>query len=174
VSHVRFEDWVAYFAGDHPDEAALEEHAFACAECTREGERVAAVTERLRAEIPHVLDRARLARLRGKGLCIADMFVSPGERIDATFPADLDLLIFHLGGVELSDADRVEVTVRVESDGRVLSHLPQAAFDPDAGEILVACQRAFADLPPDAVMEVAVHAGTEPRRHVYTIVHHFR
>jgi hypothetical protein len=173
VTHLAFEDLVAYFAGDHADESAVEEHIFGCAACTREGERVAAVTEAIRAEIPHVVDRARLAKLHERGLRTSDTFVQPDQRIEATFRPNDDLLIHHLGGVDLTDAERVEVIVRVESDRRVLSHLPQVPFDRDAGEILIACQRRFSELPPDTEMEVRVHARGVEKRHRYAIMHHF-
>jgi hypothetical protein len=173
VSHVTFEDLVAYFAGDHPNEASIEDHLFACEACTREGERVAAVTEAIRAEIPHVLDRARLAGLHARGLRTSDTFVQPDQRIEAEFSPNVDLLIHHLGGVDLTTAERVEVIVRVESDQRVLSHIPQVPFDRDAGEILIACQRRFSEFPPDTEMEVRVHARGVEKRHRYAIMHHF-
>lgn len=173
MSHLTFEELVAYFAGDHPDEAALEEHLFACAVCTREGERVASVTEAIRAEIPPVIDRARLASLHARGLRTSDTFVQPGQRTDAEFRPGVDLLVHHLGGLDLTAAERVEVVVRVESDQRVLSHLPRVPFDRDAGEILVACQRHFAAFPPDTEMEVRVHARGVEERHRYAIMHHF-
>jgi hypothetical protein len=45
VTHLTLEDLVAYFAGDHPGEEELEAHLMGCEACTREGSRIAAVTE---------------------------------------------------------------------------------------------------------------------------------
>jgi hypothetical protein len=47
-------------------------------------------------------------------------------------------------------------------------------FDRDAGEVLVACQRYFAMLPPNIVIEVTVHdrEGGESRS-LYPIPHVF-
>jgi hypothetical protein len=169
-----WETLVAYWAGDLPaaEEESLEEHLMGCPHCTAESARVAAITETARAMIPPVLTRAALERLRAKGMRVLDSAFAPGERREALFPRDVDLLIFHLTGVDLSGAARVELTLRSESLGTLLRSVPEAPFDPGSGEVLLCCQRHFASLPKDLVVEVRVHDERgEERASKYTILH---
>ena len=47
-------------------------------------------------------------------------------------------------------------------------------FEREEGAVLVACQRHYASLPPDTVMEVSIHApGEAARTATYTILHQF-
>jgi hypothetical protein len=131
------------------------------------------VTETIRALIPPVFDRAMLASLRARGLRLRDNRVQAGTPNDALFGNDIDLLIHHLGGIDLADATDVSVRVSVEQTGEVLAEFPSAAFDPDAGEVLVACQRHFAALPPDTVMDVRVRRPSSEDTTRFVIRHRF-
>jgi hypothetical protein len=91
-----------------------------------------------------------------------------------TFPARSDLLIHRLGGLDLREAQRVSFVLSVESSGKVLIALEQAGFDRERGEVLLACQRHYAFLPPDTVAEVRVHRPDRPDDTArYTILHRF-
>jgi anti-sigma factor RsiW len=171
-----WETLVAYWAGDMSaaDGEALEEHLMGCASCTAASARVAAITETLRAMIPPVVTRAAVERLRAKGARVLESRFAPGERREATFPRDADLLIFHLTGLDLSRASHVELVVRDEATGSILVAVGEAAFDAGAGELLLCCQRHFASLPPDIEVEVRVHAEDRAESSArYGILHRF-
>jgi hypothetical protein len=70
------------------------------------------------------------------------------------FPADVDVLLHRLGGLDLHRATRVRVRICSESSGVVMFAEEDAPFDRERGEVLIACQRHFAMLPPDVLFEV--------------------
>ena len=171
-----WETLVDYWAGDLDDASTglLEEHLFACADCTAASARAAAVTETARAAIPPVVSRERLQRLRARGARIRENDFRPGERREVRFASDTDLLIHRLGGLDLTDAERVGFQVTIESTGQLVTSMEAAPFDPAEGAVLVACQRHYAFLPPDTVMAVSIHVpGAPPRTATYTILHRF-
>jgi len=59
--------------------------------------------------------------------------------------------------MDLQRAERVQVSVRVESTGDVLFEDHFAPFDGARGEVLIACQRHFAHMPPDIAFDVGAH-----------------
>lgn len=166
---------VAYWAGDldHASADEVEAHVFACATCTKVAERIAAITETLRALVPPVIGPGRLAALRAAGRRIEDQSISPGERVEIVFDRQ-ELLVFHLGGLDLRDVEHVDVVVRVESTGEVISEIPRAPFDAENGEVLIACQRHFAAFPRDVAFEIrAVASGGATQTARYVAIHHF-
>jgi len=174
-SPVDFETLVAYWA-DALDEAELErveEHLMGCATCTASSERIASVVSALRGIIPPVVDRARVEKLRASGVRLREGTFFPDQRVGVHFPADLEILIHRLTGLDLSDAEHVHVTVRSESTGQLLAEVPRAPFDAREG-VLIACQQHFRDLPPDTVFEVraTTRSGAE-RVALYPIPHTF-
>lgn len=147
------------------DDAALatvEEHLFGCASCTAAMERVQRVIGAFRSGLPPVITTTQLAELRIQSLAMEENTFVPGERQQITFPANLDLMIHHLGGLSLQDAERVSLTVRSESSGIVIHEDPIAPFDRERGEILIACQKHFVAFPPDIVVDVRVHRPAQP------------
>ncbi len=178
-SPVPWETLLAYFAGDLSAdvETSLEGHLFGCAVCAGEAARVASITESLRGMIPAVLTHEQLEALRDKGLRVRDCSLEPGRRGEEDFPRDLDLLIVHLGGLALPAGARVSVTVRGEADEKVLVSVPDAPFDPGSGEVLICCQRHFAALPSDIVIDVELREagpdGAEGKTTRYALRHHF-
>ena len=78
---------VDYWAGelDEAETAALEEHLFGCADCTATSARVAAVTEAVREALPPVVSRARVDRLRARGLRVRENAFRPDERSEVDF-----------------------------------------------------------------------------------------
>lgn len=176
VGPLSFERLVHYWAGDTTDAEtdAIDEHLFSCAVCTEAAARVGAITERLRALGPPFISHEKVAVLRARGFVVEENFVAPGARITVTFDTQ-DYLIHHLGGLDLTGAERVAVVVRVESTGEILAEHPSVPFDRSGGEILVACQRHFAAFPPDISFEVetvarGVSAGPRAR---YAVLHRF-
>jgi hypothetical protein len=175
-SALSWDELVAYWAGDLGDDAtaAADEHLMGCASCSAQSARVAQVTETLRAAIPPLLTRAALDHLAAKGLRIREMPFVPGERKEGRFPRDCDLLIFRLGGLDLTAATRVAFRLRTEGLPDAIVETEDAPFDRHTGEVLLACQRHYAGLPPNAVAEVHVRdaAGREQSAE-YTIEHVF-
>ena len=113
-------------------------------------------------------------KLRGSGLAIVENLFEADKRQTVAFERGVDVLIHHLGGLELATAERVQVTVRTESDGTVMFEEMSAPFDRDRGEVLVACQRHFAAYPPDVVIDVRVHrAASAPQLATFIIPHVF-
>ena len=168
MTHVSWEELVDYWAGEG-DPERIDEHLFACDECSDRSSRVAGITETLRAELRLVLTPAGRELLVNKGLRVVDNPMQPGERREVPFGGGVDILLHRLA-VDLSRATRVDFTLRDETSGVVIVEVPDAPFDAASGEILVACQRHFAAFPPDNVAEVTIH-GPAPITHRFTILH---
>lgn len=173
VSHER---WVSYWANDLPaDEVtAIDDQLFACDACAAEGQRTSNIVQAFRSMIPPVLSTDQAAALRGRGPVIRENDFSPGVRTSVLFDRDAELLIHHLRGLELDDAERVEVIIRSESHGTLFEE-PFAPFDRGRGEVLIACQRHFAALPPDVAFDVRVYrtGAAAPSMSTYLIPHLF-
>jgi hypothetical protein len=153
---IPWEDLVDYWADDL-DPAALEiveAHLMGCGACSERSAGVGAIAGAVGALIPPLISAAQLGEMRARGLRIEENPISPGERKPVVFGPQIDLLIHRLRGLDLAAAESVRVTVSVEETGDILTEVPRAPFDRDAGEVLVACQRHFAALPPNIVFEV--------------------
>ena len=153
---------VAYWADDLDDAALtdLEDHLFACDECLARATQISQVVQAFR-RLPPVISHADLAGLRTQGVTIVENDFTAEQRQSVTFERHVDFMIHHLTGLDLAAADRVEVIVRDES-GHVMFEEPLAPFDPDKGEVLIACQRHFAVFPRDVVFDVRVHRAAAP------------
>ena len=171
-----WEELVAYWAGDlEPTEVdRLDEHLMGCGVCTAESARVAALAAAMRGFIPHILDHAMVAALRARGLRITENPLLPDERRPVVFGLDTDVLLHRLRGLDLSAVERVTMRITVEETGALLHEAPSPPFDRDSGEILIACQRHFASMPPNIVAKVRMRdaAGAErvaryPIPHIY-------
>ncbi|HTA88690.1 MAG TPA: hypothetical protein VK745_03920 [Polyangiaceae bacterium] len=150
----------------------IEEHLMGCESCSAESARVSAVAEGVRGLIPPVVSRAALGQLRARGVRIAENTFAPGHQ-PVVFPRGVDLLVHRLAGFDLSKAERVRVAVRIESTGALLVEDPNAPFDAQDG-VLIACQKHFAELPPDVLFEVtAIEATGAERTARYSIPHAF-
>lgn len=172
-------DWatlIDYWAGDLAQEEleSLEEHLMGCQACSALSERAAALTETLRAQIPPLLTPEQRDSYAARGLRIVDNPMQPGERREVSFPANADILLHRLTGLELSRAHRVGFALLTEADGQVVVQVDEASFDRERGELLVACQRHYAVMPPDLVAEVRV-VDDDGSEHVtsYTLLHRY-
>jgi hypothetical protein len=172
--HLDWPSLVSYWSGDlsPAEEAAHEEHLFACEACALASQRVAAITETLRAIIPPVLSPEALAKLKAEGVKFVDNPLQPGARCEVDFPKDADILLHRLRGLALDDAQRVSFVLRSESSQEIIVALDDVPVDRANGEVLVACQKHFSGYPPDTVAEVRVHAADGGERlSTYTILH---
>jgi hypothetical protein len=132
----------------------MDEHLMGCSSCTEAGARLAAVIEELRAMVPPLVSDEMLAALRARGLCIEENAFRPGERKPVVYRDGVDLLIHRLGGLDLSRAAAVDVTVRDEETGDILLEARDVPHNRVTGEVLVACRRHFAAFPPNIVFQV--------------------
>jgi len=174
-SPLTFETLVSYWAHDltEAETEAVDAHVFSCASCTELSQRIAAITEALRAQVPPFVSHAKVDELRARGLDIEQNTVSPGGRLRVTFDTQ-DILIHRLVGLDLTSAARVAISVRVEETNDLIVENPRVPFDADSGEVLVACHRHFASFPPNIVFEVtAVNADGRKRVERYTVEHAF-
>jgi hypothetical protein len=169
---VAFAAFVAYWSGDLDvvESDALEAHVFGCATCTSMSERIAAITEKVRSLEPVVISAARLDELRAAGRVIDDNFVAPGQRNHVVFAAQ-EMIVHHLGGLDLAGVDRVSVVVRNADGNEWIAEYSSVPYV-SSGEVLIACQRHFAVFPPDIAFEVTTHAAGEKRRTTRYAVEH--
>lgn len=170
------EKLVAYWANElAPDEVpAIDEHLFGCDACTVANDRMSRIVQGVRTMVPPVVSRAEVDVLRARGLVVIANEFAPGVRKSIRFERDTHVMIHHLGGLELRDAERVAVTVRSES-GPTMYEDVAAPFDSERGEVLIACQRHFADMPDDVAFDVRVHrrGDAAPTVTTYFIPHEF-
>jgi hypothetical protein len=168
------EQLVAYWANDldAASHDAIEDHLFACDECFAAAQRVGALVQAFRGSVPPVVSQADVDALRAKGLAIVENEFEAGKRQQVAFEPGVDLLIHRLGGLDLSGAERVSVTVRTESGGAVIFEEMFAPFERDRGEVLIACQRHFTAYPPDIVFDVRVHRPAAPLELATYIIPH--
>jgi hypothetical protein len=170
------ETLVAYWASDlpQPETDAVDSHVMGCAACARASERIAVVTEGIRASISPFISARELDALRARGLRVEENPVRPGERAPVLFRRDVDLLLHRLGELDLSRAERVEVKVSSEETGEVMLESPAVPFEAASGEVLIACQRHFSARPHDVVFEVLViEAGVAKVSATYFVPHIF-
>ena len=175
-SAISFETLVAYWASDLPpsDSESVEVHLMGCASCTATSASVAAIVQAIGAQIPPVVSRDDVTKLRARGLRVVDNIVRLGERKDAIFPPHTDILIHRLGGLDLSRVTRVGVTVKVGETAEVIFQTDDAPFDREAGEVLIACQRHFSVYPPNIVFEIRSHDASHGETlAVYEVPHVF-
>ena len=176
ASPLSFETLVAYWAGDLPqvEADAVDGHVIGCATCATASERIAVITEAIRGSISPFISARQLDELRARGLRVEENPVRPGERAPVVFRRDVDLLVHRLGELDLSRAERVQVRVSSEETGDVMIESAAAPFDAASGEVLIACQRHFSEMPPNVKFEVSViEAGVAKLSATYLVPHIF-
>jgi hypothetical protein len=161
--------WSTDLTAEETDE--IEAHLFRCESCTAAAERVSMLVQAVRTQIPTVVSPSDVVALRERGIGVVDNVFMPGVRSPVAFVPGTDLLVHHLAGLDLTDAQRVEVRVRSESAGPISEEL-FAPFDRERGEVLIACQRHFSALPSDIAFDVRVHRGSAaPTVATYLVPH---
>jgi hypothetical protein len=149
----------------------LEEHLFSCDDCAIESGKLAGLAAAVRSAVPAVLSAGRFAELERAGRIAAVNPMSPGQIAEVQFPPGDKLLVHRLGGSDLRTARRVDVGL-FDRQGRALSRFDDVPFDSARGEVLVACQRHFADLfPHDTVFRLEVVLADRREESTYTILH---
>jgi hypothetical protein len=150
----------------------VESHLFACASCASAAERLAGLAAALHQAVSPILAPARFEALDRAGLVSGVDVMTPGSVADVLYPPAGKVLVIRLGGADLEGARRIDVEVRPAAGGPV-SRLDDVPFDSSRGEVLVACQRRYAEtFPRDLVFSVEVVEG-DARKRVgeYTVRH---
>lgn len=146
---VAAEGWIDFFAGELDEETGerLEQLLFECEPCAAEAERWGAVAGSAEVAIPPVITTEGLRALERRGELMADNPMQPGEHRQAVFPDGGRLLIHRLGGLDLQQADQVNLALSTPT-GTPLVRFENVPFDRDTGEVIVACQRHFGESFP--------------------------
>lgn len=163
-----------YLNGELPEanEQELESHLFRCALCSSRAERLAGLATSLAAAVPPILSPSRFAVLEREGRVEAINTMGPGQTAEVCYPQSGHLLVHRLSGVDLSRARRIDLDVSAPG-GEALWHAEDVPFDAERGEILVPCQRHFADLfPRDIVFSVEIISADQHEEVArYTVRH---
>jgi len=154
------------------DEDQLEAHLFACAPCAAEAESLAGLAAAVKRVIPPILTRSRFEDLDAVGGVAHVNAMRPGDVAQVLFPPPGKALVLRLAGADLGQARRVDVDLRTPT-GEAIVRLEDVPFDAARGEVLVACQRHFAErFPHDMVFALEVVSDDERHRVAeYTVLH---
>jgi hypothetical protein len=174
TEHVSFEGLADYLADllEEPESNELEAHLFACEACASECERLVGIAAAVRDSVPPVISPEQFEALAREGRIAAENRMSPGQVAEVRYPPEGKLLVHRLGGFDLRRAHRVDVEL-VDLEGGILTRMNDVPFDAARGEVLIACQRHFANsYPDDASFRVEAITGDE-REEVkrYTVLH---
>lgn len=174
LSPVPAERLLEYFLGElaADDEQELEAHLFGCAPCTAEAERLAGLASAINRVIPTILTRTRFEALDGAGIVSQVNAMRPGDVAQVFFPPTGKALVLRLEGADLAQAQRLDVDLRTPA-GETIVRLADVPFDAARGEVLVACQRHFAETFPRDLVFVLEDVSGDTRRRVaeYTVLH---
>jgi hypothetical protein len=163
-----------YLNGEIPesDEQELESHLFRCAVCSSQAEWLAGLLTSIAVVVPPVLSHSRFAALEREGRVQAINAMLPGQTAKAFYPESGRLLVHRLGGIDLSRAHRIDLDVCAPG-GEAFLHVEDVPFDAEQGEILVACQKHFANLfPLEVVFSVEVVSADQHEEVARYTVHH--
>lgn len=131
---------------DSAETSAIEEHLFGCAHCSGRLQRLAELGAGIRrattAGATHaVLSASFVRKLRDDGLRVREYRVQPGASVACTIEPEDDLIVSRLYA-PLADVQRLDLVFEHPAAG-TRDRLEDLAFDPDAGEILVASNTPF-------------------------------
>jgi hypothetical protein len=139
---IDYETLTAYWLGELPAarEDPLEEHLFACAQCSARLEQLAALSAAVRAvvkagRIGMVVSEPFVAAMKRAGLRLREYRIDPGGSVNCTIAADDDAVVSRIR-VPLAGVTRLDIVrMPLAGDGGVrVSDIP---FDAAAGEVLV-------------------------------------
>lgn len=140
----------------------FEAHFFGCQRCFEQTERMARLMEALRSALPPILTPGRHQRLQARG-ALSAVHVAPGERATIRLGSDapIGIWVLHAG---LGDVERVDFEA-LTADGSLAFAVPDAPFDREKGEVLLACQVHYRALPmgPHLIGKLSARQGAETR-----------
>jgi hypothetical protein len=142
-SHIEFPALVDYWFGDRSEDAseeALEEHLFACAQCSARLEELVALGAAIRAAfgrgaVRAVVSRGFVERLRREGMRLREYRVDAGGSVNCTIGAQDDFVVSRLQA-PLAGIERLDLLI-FGAGGKAEATLEDVPFDPAAGEVLV-------------------------------------
>jgi Putative zinc-finger len=171
VSPDRIADYLAGLLGES-DEAEVESHLFSCRPCAVGVEPLFGLAASIRKAVPSVLTTEQFEMLEAEGRITQVNSMSPGEVAEVHYPDAGKLLVHRLGGFHVALAQRVDMEL-TDLEGAPLLHLDNVPFDAARGEVLVPCQRHFADMfPRDGVFRLEiVHGDRREELARYTVLH---
>lgn len=145
MTHVPFEQIVAYFAGELPadEERAVEDHYFGCAACSATVEDVQTLTGAVATVIPPAVTSERLAELARGVARFRTTDVAPGQDVDVVFDREVDYLLHRLHA-DVAGAGRVDM--EIFEGAEVLVRFEAVPIDAEAGVVQVVCQRHFGEM----------------------------
>jgi hypothetical protein len=168
-----------YWAGDiaHGDEMSrLEEHLFACAECSTRLSQLAALGAGLatlarQGRVSGIIPRALFNRLQRDGVHVRMYSLAPGETVPcAVFPGD-DLIVTHLRA-DLSGIDAVTLSVTGPGSEPFSRYEDVPVFEP-SGEVLWATPAALVHQMPSMRLELALtSSGDRPTELARYVLEH--
>jgi len=158
---------IAAWTLDELDEEAaraFEEHYFGCDACTEQAERMQRLVAELEATLPAVLTPARRRRLEATQRRLTSVAVRPGETATIRIGGDTPVG-FWVMRAQLTGAKRVDLAAR-DANGAPLFAIEDVPFDAERGEVVLACQVHYRNLPGVENMHVSLTAtdaeGTHP------------
>lgn len=141
MKHPDFEKLLAYWLGESESDE-LEEHLFACAECSARLEEIAALGAGIRAvvregRVAAVISGPFLEALRRQGMRLREYRVPAGGSVDCTLLADEDAVVSKVEA-SLAGVARLDALMRVEAGGEVTeARVEDVPFDAAAGEVVL-------------------------------------
>jgi anti-sigma factor RsiW len=176
---ISLETLVAYWLGEVPElaEAALEEHLFACAHCSRWLEQLVALAGGVRAAVEHgrvslVVSGPFVQAMKQAGLRLREYRVEPGGSVACTIRADDGAVISRLRA-PLAGVARLDL-VRLRGSGGPEARFADVPFDAAAGEVLVIPPAAWLKTMPAFTMRmrlIDVRDQGESPLGEYTFIH---
>lgn len=137
-----------YFLDDLSENqaSAVEDHVFECDRCAAAFERAGRLATALEEIVPPVISDGRLKRLLHAGQALRVTKVEPGSHVAVEFSRDVDFLI-HALQAQLAKTARVSLQL-CTPEGEPLVEFEDVPFEPDTGQVLVACQRHYMEKFP--------------------------
>lgn len=150
---------VAAWTLDELDEEAsnaFEEHYFGCDACVEQAERMRRLVSELEATLPAVLTQARRKRLEATQPRPTSVAVRPGETATIRLGGDAPVG-FWVMHAPLSGVERVDFEAR-DANGAPLFAIEDVPFDAERGEVVLACQVHYRNLPGIQSLHVSLTA----------------
>lgn len=165
--HVDFAVLVDYWFGEvEPrDEEAVEDHLFACDECSARLEDLVSLGAGIRSafrsgELRAVLPRDFVERLKSEGVRLREYRVAAGGSVNCTLTGEDDFVVSRLQ-VPLAGVQRLDL-VYLGPDGEAQATFEDIPFDAAAGEVLVLpSAAALRAMPAHTARMRLVAVGTE-------------
>jgi hypothetical protein len=173
---IAFPTLVALWTHELSDEeaAAVDEHLFGCDACAAASEQLGAMLSSMGGLVPPVLTAAQRDAYLAAGKKLVEITFDPGQRGEAFFARELDLMVLRLRG-DVATAERVDLEI-LDGNGQTFIALEHVPFDASRGEVLVACQQHFRYMDDGFVGEpefrLTAHEGGTSRRVGSYIIKH--